>query len=641
MRLIAILSAIFAAFISICYADENHGECSVTFFENMEVSTDQIPWGITAGEIVLENGQTALLLTPGTSFQLQLPAEQSLSLEYCIHPWVSGVSNGVIARVCAKDQNNENIITCELGITEEVQHFVPPENSMALYVEVLHEDDESGDWAIFTVQKQQIVETKTSGESAGFPILPAAWVNAKTKFFSIEHFSDEVVLGRGETWDCEDVLNPSVIFYRGQWLNYYSGWDGSIWRTGLAISQDGQNWEKQEQPLLDIREDEWDNSYIAANGSAVVYQDKVYYYYHGRNAQAGRSEIGLAISEDGFLFDERTDAPVLCSGTEGTWDCNGVADPYVIEFGGKLYMYYLGMDEVNVQRLGVAVSVDGYIWTKYANNPIMDVGVMGAFDENGLGEPSVVYYSPYFYMLYTGRNNQEQRNIGVAVSRDGVHWKKLCYQGVIELSSNTWDNQVICDTTLWPNDDGTFSVWYGGGNEAEPAQNLNGKIGSFTISFAGAGAIKQFNADTWNDDEIPSTEILAGSYPLEGETGSKTAWVSELVGVVLQNAPEADMITISGYLPMNLFNQVGIDQVSIYAYINGIKVGSYTTDESGSFQIHISKEAVDSDYLLLEIFTSEYVNPKEEGIGVDERNLCWILNSILQYNLDGSIGVNE
>lgn len=460
-------------------------------------------------------------------------------------------------------------------------------------------------------------------------------MNAVSEFFSIEQFSDEVVLGRGETWDCLDVLNPSVIFYKDQWLNYYSGWDGRVWRTGLAVSRDGRTWEKQEQPLLDIREDEWDNTYIAANGSAVVYQDKVYYYYHGMSSSAGRSEIGLAISEDGFHFDERTDVPVLRSGTNGTWDCNGVADPYVIEFGGKLYMYYLGMDEVNVQRLGVAVSEDGYVWTKYANNPIMDVGVAGAFDENGLGEPSVVYYAPYFYMLYTGRSSQEQRNIGVAVSRDGVHWKKLCYQGIIDLASNTWDNQVICDTTLWPEDDGTFSVWYGGGDVADPAQNLNGQIGCFVISFAGTGGITQFDANTWNDDEIASTEMIAGSYPLEGEAGSQTAWVSERTSVVLQNDPDADMIAISGYLPMNLFNQARIDEVSIHAYINRIEAGSYTAKESGTFQILISKDVLDSDYLLLEMNTSAYVNPKAEGLGVDERNLCWLLDSILQYDSDG------
>lgn len=170
---------------------------------------------------------------------------------------------------------------------------------------------------------------------------------------------------------------------------------------------------------------------------------------------------------------------------------------------------------------------------------------------------------------------------------------------------------------------------------AEPAQNLNGQIGFFTISFVGAGGIRQFDANTWNDDLINSTEMIAGSYPLEGEAGSKTAWVSERTSIVLQNDPDADMIAISGYLPMNLFNQAGIDEVRIHAYINRVGAGSYTATESGAFQILISIEALDSDYLLLEMNTSAYVNPKAEGLGVDGRNLCWLLDSILQYDSDG------
>ncbi len=127
---------------------------------------------------------------------------------------------------------------------------------------------------------------------------------------------------------------------------------------------------------------------------------------------------------------------------------------------------------MGIQRLGVAVSEDGINWTKYTNNPIMDIGVEGAFDENGLGEPSVIYQTPYFYMLYTGRNAAEQRNIGVAVSLDGVTWKKLNYHGIVDLNKNTWNNQVICDTTLMKDKDGYIVVLYGGGNASIILDNV-------------------------------------------------------------------------------------------------------------------------------------------------------------------------
>ncbi len=57
------------------------------------------------------------------------------------------------------------------------------------------------------------------------------------------------VLGPGEpgAWDSVDVLNPSLVRQNGSWLNFYSGFDGTSWHTGLAVSEDGKNWEKEIQ----------------------------------------------------------------------------------------------------------------------------------------------------------------------------------------------------------------------------------------------------------------------------------------------------------------------------------------------------------------------------------------------------------
>ena len=170
-----------------------------------------------------------------------------------------------------------------------------------------------------------------------------------------------------EGWDSSDVLNPSVILKDGIYYNYYSGWDKTAWRTGLATSIDGVNWEKyNKNPILDIRENEWDNTYIAANGSAVLFQDKIYYFYQGISQGTTDSKIGLAVSENGKEFGERTKEAVLTAGESGAWDSAGVADPYVIEINGTLYLYYLGQDRFGVQRLGVAKSTNGKEWIKYA-----------------------------------------------------------------------------------------------------------------------------------------------------------------------------------------------------------------------------------------------------------------------------------
>lgn len=199
-------------------------------------------------------------------------------------------------------------------------------------------------------------------------------------------------------WDSNDLLNPSVIRFLGHLFNYYSGFDGKVWRTGVALSDDGVNWKKYDKnPILLPSQKDWDVSYISANGSAVLWGQKVLYFYQGVDS-CGVTNIGLATSEDGFTF-KKLPKPVLTTGHVHTWDSAAVGDPYVIAKGDTLYLYYLGQNERFVQRLGVARSKDGIRWEKLISNPVLDVGAAETFDENGLGEPSVAYVPPYFYLI--------------------------------------------------------------------------------------------------------------------------------------------------------------------------------------------------------------------------------------------------
>jgi predicted GH43/DUF377 family glycosyl hydrolase len=150
-----------------------------------------------------------------------------------------------------------------------------------------------------------------------------------------------------------------------------------------------------------------------------------------------------------------------------------VADPYVMEAGGKLYLYYLGMDRARRQRIGVARSADGVHWVKLRANPIVELGGYGAFDENGLGEPAVWASNGFYWMLYTGRSRTERRQMALARSTDGVRWEKL--PGTIA-GEQPWDQEVICDPTVIV-EGGRIRVWFGGGDRASPDQNLNGQIG--------------------------------------------------------------------------------------------------------------------------------------------------------------------
>ena len=274
----------------------------------------------------------------------------------------------------------------------------------------------------------------------------------------------EPVLLRG---DSSDVLNPSVIRFRGTYWNLYSEFDGHMWHTAAATSSDGVAWTKLGRVLSP---QDWEGSYIAANGSALVSGDEILYWYEAGDPL----RIALARSRDGRNW-IRYGAPVLPVGPRGSFDERAVADSTVIRAGDRFYLFYLGQDRARRQSLGVARSPDGINWEKLRSNPVLEPGGPGSFDENGLGEPAVWTSGGRWWMLYTGRAKDERRRLGLARSSDGVKWERV--PGFTIAGERPWDSQVVCDPSVEKLPDGSIRVWFGGGDLARPDQNLHGQIG--------------------------------------------------------------------------------------------------------------------------------------------------------------------
>jgi predicted GH43/DUF377 family glycosyl hydrolase len=257
----------------------------------------------------------------------------------------------------------------------------------------------------------------------------------------------------------------------GQLFNFYSGFDGETWRTGLANSADGIHWQPQ-GAVFAPDPHSWEAGYIAGNGSALIYRGEFWYWYVAGPKNAGR--IGLARSRDGRTW-RREPAPVLWNGPFESWDERAVADPYVIRIEPYFYLYYLGQDRASPPRqsLGVARSTDGVHWEKLRANPILESGAPGAFDEADQGEPAVWQSHGYYWMLFTGTDFSEIRRLGLARSTDGVHWTKL---PTVFSGAQPWDAKVICDPSVMV-EGGEIHVWFGGGDVASPDENLHGQIG--------------------------------------------------------------------------------------------------------------------------------------------------------------------
>src|SRR5438309_11032689 len=175
------------------------------------------------------------------------------------------------------------------------------------------------------------------GGYADFRLPPAPGVGVVPSRWEVKR---EPVLSRGSQgeWDSVDVLNPSVVRRDGRYWNFYSGFDGHTWHTGLAISSDGLVWTKQGR-VLSPDPSSWERGYIAANGSALVQNGEFLYWYEAGDPL----RIAMARSRDGRAW-TRLPAAVLGTGPRGSWDERGVADPYVVAIDGSFYMFYLGVD---------------------------------------------------------------------------------------------------------------------------------------------------------------------------------------------------------------------------------------------------------------------------------------------------------
>jgi predicted GH43/DUF377 family glycosyl hydrolase len=134
--------------------------------------------------------------------------------------------------------------------------------------------------------------------------------------------------------------------------------------------------------------------------------------------------------------------PVIDRGPEGSWDHYAVDNPYVLVDGEELCCFYEAQDKPFEQgggeRIGLATSRDGIHWKKSEENPILDVGPPGAWDDVVAKLPAVTKHNGTYYMFYSGRDGQTKQ-IGLAMSSDRIHWKKVATNPVLSSRPDGWD----------------------------------------------------------------------------------------------------------------------------------------------------------------------------------------------------------
>lgn len=263
-------------------------------------------------------------------------------------------------------------------------------------------------------------------------------------------------LGAGGTWDDAHLDYPFISFDGSTYKMWYSGYDGSNWRIGYATSSDGITWSKYgSNPVMDFGTG-WENAGVWS--PRIILDGSTYkMWYVGYNNSNYR--IGYATSSDGISWSKYGSNPVITVGAGGTWDDAHVAYSTVILDGSTYKMWYAGHDG-STWKIGYATSSDGISWSKSGSNPVLSLGAGGTWDDVHVGYPFVIKDGGTYKMWYTGNDGTNYR-IGYATSSDGIAWTKYASNPVLNLgTSGSWDDAHL--GTIGVIFDGvTYKGWFG------------------------------------------------------------------------------------------------------------------------------------------------------------------------------------
>jgi predicted GH43/DUF377 family glycosyl hydrolase len=291
-----------------------------------------------------------------------------------------------------------------------------------------------------TTEPAEVLEATTTVESPGTPSASADDSRAETPPLTLAKQDPIIEAGDGGAWSRSLHNSGAVIFHNGQFHMFRNGYPALPGNAviGYATSPDGVHWNHYEDnPVMRTEDVPYAPQMIMASSVHVESDGKWVMYFLIWDTQQVPGAIGRATasSPTGPWIPDAE--PVLLPGGEGAWDSAQVTQPIVLfdEAAKNYLMYYTGVDERNVERIGLATSQDGINWTKYKDpsadsgpttesDPILEPGSSGEWDEAGAARGRVVRSPDGYVMIYRTPAVGLGFTYGLAFSADGIQWTK-------------------------------------------------------------------------------------------------------------------------------------------------------------------------------------------------------------------------
>jgi predicted GH43/DUF377 family glycosyl hydrolase len=289
-----------------------------------------------------------------------------------------------------------------------------------------------------------------------FALLVASVKADDAPVFTLQGDQPVVVHGAANKWDGR-YTDPGAVFYHDglfhMFRNGFKAWPASV-QIGYLTSPDGIKWtEASPDPVLKTE----DVSYakVAALASSAVVEDDgtwaLYFYtWNSYAALAADGEIGRTTAADPAGPWKVDDAPVLKLGSAGEWDEGQLSGPSVLRTDKGYIMFYTGFNKKNQGMVGMATSEDGVHWMKYDDPATKDAPFAESdpvlrytedWEATTAYQPRVVPTPDGFVMVYRsvgaqpGPASRGKMRLGLATSKDGIHWTKDARNPVFDINS--------------------------------------------------------------------------------------------------------------------------------------------------------------------------------------------------------------
>jgi hypothetical protein len=190
---------------------------------------------------------------------------------------------------------------------------------------------------------------------------------------AITQVGSSVISGVWPAWNtgsygpCDVLYNPagssSIVapvdkasVWANKYVMYYDGTTGGDEFLGLAVSNDGLNWQGYNNglnPVLDSTPGAWDSGYVGFGTVIKESDDSFHLWYSGGSDSSLNNGIGYASSTDGITWVKDPDNPIFHKTDGVAWRNDRTYTPMVI--GDQ--MWFSGKSSTGVYAIGYATAV--------------------------------------------------------------------------------------------------------------------------------------------------------------------------------------------------------------------------------------------------------------------------------------------